>query len=169
MTGKKSYSIVKTVNEIVKKILKVASGDLPVIDKPFDIWAESIGVNVSELLSVLKKAVSDGTIRRFGAVLSHQKSGLKHNAVVVWKVPNGEVDRVGAEMARFREVTHCYLRGCTKDWPYNIYTMIHAQTKGGLFEVIEEISKNTGIEEFSVLETIKELKKTSPDYFGEDP
>ncbi len=157
------------MDEIEKKALKVASGDLPVIDRPFDVWAENIDVSVSELLSVLKKSVLDGTIRRFGAVLSHQKAGLKHNAMVAWKVPNDDVDRVGAGMARFGEVTHCYLRAATEDWPYNIYTMIHAQTRGGLFKVVEEISKNTGVLEFLVLETIKELKKTSPDYFGEDP
>ena len=153
------------MNKIEKNVFKVASGDLPVIDRPFDIWAESIGINVSELLSVLKKAVSDGTIRRFGAVLSHQKSGLKHNAMIAWRVPNNEVDRVGAEMARFREVTHCYLRKETENWPYNMYTMIHAKTKRDLFEIVEEIAKNAGITEFSILKTIKELKKTSPDYF----
>jgi DNA-binding Lrp family transcriptional regulator len=161
--------IIKTVNEIEKMVLKAASGDLPVVDRPFDVWAKSIGVNVSEFLYVIKKSVSDGAIRRFGAVLSHQKSGFKHNAMVAWKVPNDEVDRVGEEMARFSEVTHCYLRGVTEDWPYNMYTMIHAKTEKDLFKLVEEIAKNTGVREFSVLETIKELKKTSPDYFWEDP
>jgi hypothetical protein len=76
---------------------------------------------------------------------------------------------VGAEMARFGEVTHCYLRETAEEWPFNVYTMIHEKTEEGLLKVVEEISKKTGVSEFSVLYTIEELKKTSPDYFGEDP
>ena len=158
-----------TIDEIEKRAFKVASGDLPAVERPFDVWAEMIGVSVSDLLSILKKGVKDGKIRRFGAVLSHRKAGIRNNAMVAWKVPDDDVDRVGAEMARFGEVTHCYLREATENWPYNVYTMIHEKTEEGLLKVVEEISRKTGVSEFSVLETIKELKKTSPDYFGEDP
>ena len=112
--------------------------------------------------------MSSGNLRRFGAVLRHTKSGLVVNAMVAWSVPSSTEDKTGKIMATFSEVSHCYLREADKSWPYNIYTMIHASSKEGLKKTIGEISEKTGIFDFKVLETVRELKKTSPNYFDDE-
>ena len=157
------------MDEKIKKVLKIASGDLPVTEKPFDIWAKQAGIEPVELIDILKEGLSKGgPIRRFGAVLRHTKSGFAVNAMVAWNVPGGSEDEAGETMSGFRSVTHCYLRESTSSWPYNLYTMIHAESKDRLEEIIGEISKKTGVDDFKVLETVRELKKTSPNYFDDE-
>lgn len=164
------------MDEKKKKVLKIAAGDLPITERPFDILAERAGIKLEEFLDILKENLSEGSpiskqkgdpIRRFGAVLRHTKSGLIVNAMVAWNVPRGAEDEAGETMSSFSSVSHCYLREADMSWPYNVYTMIHSDSKGGLKKIIEEISQKTGIDDFKVLETVRELKKTSPDYFDD--
>ncbi len=169
------------MDEKTKKILKIAAGNLTITERPFDAWAKQAGVTSKEFIKIIRENLSKklpygsmassmniGYLRRFGAVLSHTKSGLVVNAMVAWSVPTGSEDKTGKAMATFSEVSHCYLRETDKSWPYNIYTMIHADSKEGLKKTIDRISEKTGILDFKVLETVRELKKTSPNYFDDE-
>jgi DNA-binding Lrp family transcriptional regulator len=151
-----------------KHILEKASGALPTVQRPFDVWAAEAGVSPDTFLSVIKRNLTRGIIRRFGAILRHTKSGIRHNAMVAWNIPPEDEDRVGELMARCSAVTHCYLRVNTEEWPYTLYTMVHAPTEAKLRETIEKLSETSGVTDFVVLETIRELKKTSPNYFKID-
>ncbi|MBN1573020.1 MAG: Lrp/AsnC family transcriptional regulator [Deltaproteobacteria bacterium] len=165
-----------SMDEKTKKVLKIASGDLPITERPFDAWADKAGVKTGELLRILKDNLAGeasakgkrGALRRFGAVLSNTKSGLAVNAMVAWKAPPDAADEAGEAMASFKEVSHCYLRETDRSWPYNLYTMIHAESKAALKNTVASISEKTGIRDFRVLETVRELKKTSPDYFDDE-
>ena len=165
------------MDEKTKKILKIAAGNLPIIERPFDAWAKEAGFTSKEFVKTIRECLSaelpdgsrgSGYLRRFGAVLRHTKSGLVVNAMVAWSVPSNAEEKTGKTMATFSEVSHCYLRETDKSWPYNIYTMIHADSKEGLKETISAISEKTGIFKFKVLETVRELKKTSPNYFDDE-
>ncbi len=160
------------MDEKTKKILKIASGDLPIMERPFDLWAEEAGIETDEFLDILKYGLSGkkkgGFVRRFGAILSHGRSGLTVNAMVAWKAPPDAADAAGEAMASFKEVSHCYLRETDRSWTYNLYTMIHAESKAALQKTLTSISEKTGIRDFKVLETVRELKKTSPDYFDDE-
>ena len=107
-------------------------------------------------------------MRRFGATLYHQKSGFQANAMVAWKVDEDRVDEAGEKMASFDEVSHCYRRNPTVDWPYNLYTMIHAKDEASCREIAHNISIRTKINTYSLLFSRKELKKTSMKYFPSD-
>jgi len=109
--------------------------------------------------------VDSGIIRRFGATLHHQKAGFSANAMVAWIVPDSKVEEAGRIMAGFREVSHCYQRVTQGDWKYNVYTMIHGNSRDECREIARRISKNTGINEYAVLFSVKEFKKTSMEYF----
>lgn len=148
-----------------RDVLKIASGDLPITKRPFDHWAATLNIGTDRLIDLIKGGIEKGFIRRFGAVLRHTKIGITHNAMVAWKVPEENCDRAGSIMARFSEVSHCYLRETIEDWPYNIYTMLHAGTEERLHSVIKEISETTGCNDYVILDSIKEFKKTSPNYF----
>lgn len=164
------------MDEKTKKVLKIASGDLPITERPFDLWAEEAGIETDEFLKILAENLGGkastkgkkGAVRRFGAVLRHGKSGLIVNAMVAWKAPHDAADEAGQTMASFREVSHCYLREMEKSWPYNLYTMIHAESRAELEKTVAAISEKTGIGDYRVLETVRELKKTSPDYFDDE-
>lgn len=106
-------------------------------------------------------------MRRFGAILHHRKAGFSSNVMVVWVVPDDKCEEAGKVMASFPQVSHCYKRTPLVQWPYNMYTMIHGQTKEECETVVSDISRITGIYEFELLYSTKELKKTSMKYFTE--
>jgi DNA-binding Lrp family transcriptional regulator len=127
--------------------------------------AEKIGITEDQFLEVLARLNQRGIIRRFGATLKHQKSGFKANAMVAWNVDETKVEQVGTAMAEFDEITHCYRRNPAPGWPYNLYTMVHAGTEPECLALVEKIAATVGENDYTLLFSRKELKKTSMKYF----
>ena len=153
------------IDELDKKIIGLIQGDLPVEPRPFAAMAESLGLTeeafVERVLSLKKK----GIIRRFGATLRHQEAGFSSNAMVAWLVPEDRIEEVGRAMAEFREVTHCYHRRPQKDWKYNLFTMVHGDDRDGCARIAARMSQSTGIDEYTLLFSEREFKKTSMAYY----
>jgi DNA-binding Lrp family transcriptional regulator len=153
------------VDALDKKVIGLIQGDLPLDPRPFAVMAEKIGISEAEFVERVRSLKKRGVIRRFGATLRHQEAGFRSNAMIAWVVPEREVDKAGETMAQFREVTHCYQRRPQKDWKYNLYTMIHGDNENECFKIAQRISHETGIEEYLLLFSEKEFKKTSMKYF----
>ena len=153
------------INELEKKIINLIQGDLPVTHRPFALLAEQLGISETELLAEIRKLKDSGVIRRFGATLRHQEAGYSSNAMVVWKVPDERLEEVGRAIAKFKEVTHCYQREPQKDWPYNLYSMVHGANKEDCHEIARRLSRTVGINDFTLLFSEMEFKKTSMEYF----
>jgi DNA-binding Lrp family transcriptional regulator len=153
------------VDDPDKKIIGLLQDDIPMDPRPFAIMADQVGITEEQFLSRVKSMVDSGIIRRFGATLHHQKAGFSANAMVAWIVPDSKVEEAGRIMAGFREVSHCYQRVTQGDWKYNVYTMIHGNSRDECREIARRISKNTGINEYAVLFSEKEFKKTSMEYY----
>jgi DNA-binding Lrp family transcriptional regulator len=155
------------VDEKTKKIFRTAAQDIPIEQRPFDAWAGTVGIMPEDFIGAVRNGIKNGYIRRFGAILAHTKSGMAANAMVAWKVADDEADRAGTLMAGFSEVTHCYLRLTAPGWPYNLYTMVHARNEAQLAETVSAISQKTGIGSYVVLGSVREFKKTSPNYLDQ--
>lgn len=153
------------IDELDKKVIGLIQGDIPLGPRPFAAMAEMIGMSEDEFLERVRSLKERGVIRRFGATLRHQEAGISSNAMVAWVVPEHKVDEVGGMMAEFREVTHCYQRRPQRDWKYNLYTMIHGDNENECFRIAKRISRVTGIEDYTLLFSEKEFKKTSMEYF----
>ncbi len=153
------------LTELEKKIIASVQGDIPVSPRPYLEIAQNLGITEDQVLETLRNLCDRGIIRRFGATLRHQKSGFSANAMVAWKVDEERIEEVGKKMADFREVSHCYRRNPTKDWPYNLYTMIHAKDEESCREIARKMSAVSGEKDYSLLFSRTELKKTSMQYF----
>lgn len=153
------------VDELDKKIIGLIQGDLPLDPRPFAVMAERIGITEDEFVERVRSLKKRGIIRRFGATLYHQEAGFSANAMVAWLVRDDRIDEVGRAMAEFREVTHCYQRRPREDWKYNLYTMIHGDNEDECYRIAQQISQKTGIDEYVLLFSEKEFKKTSMQYF----
>jgi DNA-binding Lrp family transcriptional regulator len=83
----------------------------------------------------------------------------------VWAVPDAQLDAVGPQMAGFALVSHCYKRPTYDDWPYSIFTMVHGKNAKDCEATIAAIHDETGIDEYALLWSVKEYKKTRVKYF----
>jgi DNA-binding Lrp family transcriptional regulator len=155
-------------DDIEKKVISAIQGDIPVTSRPYRELAYRIGIDETQFLSVLSVLCKQGVIRRFGATLKHQKSGYAANAMGAWKVAEERIEAVGETMASHRQISHCYRRDPAPQWPYNLYTMIHADTEDSCRDIARELSETTGIADYTLLFSLRELKKTSMAYFFDD-
>jgi len=153
------------LTDLEKIIITMLQTDIPVVKRPFLEMAEKIGITEEKFLNVVKDLDDRGMIRRFGATLKHQKSGFKANAMVAWKVDEDRVEKTGNIMATFQEITHCYRRNPAPGWKYNLYTMVHASSEDECYALVKKISKAVGEDEYELLFSRQELKKTSMKYF----
>jgi len=156
------------LSELEKKVIASIQGDLPITARPFTAIAKSLNIAEQALLDCLHSLVTRGVIRRFGATLRHQQSGYEANAMTAWKVENHRIDAVGRQMAASPHVSHCYHRRVTAQWQYNMYTMIHARSEIDCRAIAADLSRRTGVDDYALLFSRKELKKTSMAYFAGD-
>ena len=146
------------------QILRQLQGDLPVERRPFLTAASRAGSDERDVLETIRSLLSEGTIRKFGAVLKHQRAGITRNAMVVWAVPPQRIEETGALFASCKAITHCYERRPHFLGRYNLFTMIHAG-EGTLEELVAEIAGRAGIRDYLVLHSEEEFKKSSMEYF----
>ena len=156
------------LTEIEKKIIASIQEDIAVTDRPYLDISRKLGISEEVLLEKLQSLCGRGFIRRFGATLRHQKTGFTANAMAAWQVSEDRIDEVGKKMASFRQVSHCYRRNPAEGWPYNLYTMIHASDKAACRQTASEMSQAAAVENYTLLFSRKELKKTSMVYFPSD-
>lgn len=142
------------------------TGDLPPARRPYAEIGEAARMSEDAVIATIERWKGDGTIRRLGAVLAHHKAGVTVNAMGVWRVPEAHAEEVGKIMAEFAQVSHCYERPATEEWPYNLYTMIHARSVEECEEIATTLSESTGMESYELLYTTRELKKAPMRYFA---
>lgn len=150
-----------------KKIIRTMQDEFPLTKEPYKEFADRIGITEEELLSRLKRYKEAGQIRKMGAVLRHREVGYSANVLCAWAVPEERVEEACAIMAASPSVSHCYDRETLPQWPYNVYTMIHAHSREECDAIADQIAAETGLKDKVMLYSVKEWKKTSMRYFCE--
>jgi DNA-binding Lrp family transcriptional regulator len=156
------------LTELEKKIIASLQQDMAVAERPYLDIAQNLGISEAQLLKKLKGLCKKEVIRRFGATLRHQRTGFTANAMVAWMVEEDRIEAVGQKMAAFHQVSHCYRRNPSRDWPYNLYTMVHASDEQSCHETARKMSEATSVKDYALLFSREELKKTSMVYFPTD-
>jgi len=146
------------------KVLKVIQQGFPNTLTPYTDLAQKINLTTEELLGILTEWKKQGKLRRVGAIVNHFEIGLAAGAMVVWRVESDKVEGVGKILASFKEVSHAYEREVSKNWPYNLYTMVHGENTEDIERTVRKMSNACKVFEYRVLLTIKELKKVPPTY-----
>ena len=151
-----------------QQAILILQQDLPLVPEPFQVWADEAGMPVDELLAKAQELQDRTVMRRFAAVLNHRKAGFGANGMAVWKVPADQVDDFGSRMATFRSVSHCYKRPTYDDWPYSLFTMVHAKSKDACEETIAALAEEAGLgdDDYAVLYSTFEFKKVRLKYYS---
>lgn len=134
-------------------------------ERPFLQISRRLGITEGEVIDAAKEFEERGIIRRFAAILRHQKAGFIANGMVTWRVPREKIQEVADIAISFSQVSHCYERPVYEDWPYNLFSMIHARSREACEKIAAEISKRTGIQDYVILYSTKEYKKDRVKYF----
>ena len=155
----------QVITEDDRAAIRELQEDLPLVELPFTPMAERLGITIDDLFAKAAELVDRGLMRRYSAVLHHRRAGFGSNAMAVWRVPEERSTEVGNIMASSKWVTHCYQRPTFPDWPYTHFSMIHATSDEQCEQVVGEISEATGIDDYKLLYSTREYKKTRVRYF----
>jgi siroheme decarboxylase len=158
------------LDSIDRKILVALQGDLDDSPEPYAGIALDVNISETEVIRRIKRMQEDGIIRRIGAMIRHIEAGIGFNGMIVWKVEPGRIEEAGRLMAGFPEVTHCYERPPFGQKGGTLFTMVHASSENGCLDIVRLMSEKTGVKEYEILFSERELKKVSMTYFDdEDP
>ncbi len=165
---KKKIQNVKFVpTEEDKKFIRELQKDLKIVDKPFLNATQKLGLTEEQVFEKLRYYENIGVMRRFAAILRHRDVGFVANGMIVWEVPDERITEVGEKLGAFPQVSHCYQRPVYKDWPYSVFSMIHCKSVDEAKNMAKEIQKEIQVDDYKILFSAREFKKTRVEYFVE--
>lgn len=165
---KKKINEVKfTPSEDDKEFIRHLQKDLPVIDRPFLPAAQALGMSEEQIFEKLSYYEEIGVMRRYAAILRHRDAGFVANGMIVWRVPEDQIEPVGAKLGAFPQISHCYQRPVYADWPYNVFSMVHCKSIPEAEEMARDIQKHINVNDYRILFSSREFKKTRVEYFTE--
>jgi DNA-binding Lrp family transcriptional regulator len=138
------------ISESARGDLTPLEGDLllaiqdgfPLSSTPYADVASEVGAPVDDVLAAVERLLADGCIKRIGCVVNHVVTGFTNNCMVVWDVPDDELDARGEAVGSLPYVTLCYHRPRRPDrgWEYNLFTMIHGREAEAVDAKIDELA-----------------------------
>jgi DNA-binding Lrp family transcriptional regulator len=134
------------MDDLDRRILDALQYDFPLSERPFDVLAERLGLDAVLLWQRVELMMEQGVIRRLGASIDSRKLGLCSTLAAV-RVKPDDVERAADVIARYREVTHSYLR----DHEFNIWFTIIALDNGKIAAILEEIRTDLLLDSSDVL------------------
>lgn len=148
-----------------RQIISALSGNISGNRRPYKDIADRLGVDEQEVLDRVRGYSESGILRRMGAMIAHRVAGVDANGMIVWDVAEEQLEEIGTRLASAPEVTHCYARPRSPEWPYRLYTMVHARTREECERVAERLAGEVGVDDYKLVFSTREFKKTSPQYF----
>ncbi len=135
------------MDDLDRKIVTELQMDFPVLPDPYDIIADRLGVETTELLQRVQALLESGTIRRIGISVDSRKMGFASTLAAV-RVADDRVDSTSEIINSYPEITHSYLR----ENEFNIWFTVIAESVGRIEEVLEELRVKLGIGADDVLD-----------------
>ena len=146
--------------------VRLLQQEFPLQPRPFDVLARLSGIDADELVATARTLHRRGQIRRFVATVAARKQGFAATAMGVWVVPQDHADEYATKLVQHRAVSHCYLRPVYSDWPYNLYTTVHARSVDECESVINDLAIDSGLSEKQALFPTREYKKSRIQFFA---
>ena len=151
------------IDAVDRMIIAATQGGLPLVGEPYRAVAEGIGIDEATVIARLKQLLSEGAIRRIGAIPNHYALGFTANGMSVWDVADDAIAEIGEKVGALEFVTHCYERPRHIPlWPYNLFAMVHGRSRDEVRAKVEQIAQKIGPAACAheVLFSTRILKKT---------
>ncbi|MBK6631040.1 MAG: Lrp/AsnC family transcriptional regulator [Betaproteobacteria bacterium] len=150
-----------------QRLMGTLQHGLALTPHPFARLGEQAGMDEPEIIATLKRWRAEGLIKRFGVVVRHHELGYTANAMVVWDLPDDEVERIGMALAAEPEVTLCYRRRRhAPEWPYNLFCMIHGRARDEVEAAAASLRQRLGLSQvpYAVLFSRRRFKQRGAHY-----
>jgi DNA-binding Lrp family transcriptional regulator len=146
-------------------LLAIQDG-FPVSTTPYRDLAAELDADVDDVLAAVDDLRDKNCIKRIGCVVNHVVTGFRNNCMVVWNVPDDELDAIGERVGALPYVTLCYHRPRRPDldWEYNLFTMIHGREADVVDEKIDELATDHLPFAHERLYSTETLKQTGAQY-----
>lgn len=153
------------------RLVHAIQDGLPLAPRPYAEIARQLGLTEAEVMARMQRLLERGDIQRLGVVVRHHELGYRANAMVVWSVPEDQVERLGLCMAGQPEVNLCYQRPRRHGWPYNLFCMIHGPDRQTVLERLADLIRNCGLEtiDHRVLFSLRRFKQRGARYSDQRP
>jgi len=128
-------------------LIEAIQNGLPLVPRPYLAIAGRLGCTETEVIEHLRALLDNGVIKRLGVVVRHHELGYRANAMVVWDVPDEQVEQIGLQLGDQDCVTLCYQRPRRlPDWSYNLFCMVHGRDRGEVLACIDRITAALAID-----------------------
>ncbi|MEP1932386.1 MAG: Lrp/AsnC family transcriptional regulator [Roseibium sp.] len=124
-----------------RDLLQTLTSGMPLADCPYKVIADKLGWTEDDVLARISVLLDAGIITRLGVIVRHRALGWRSNAMVVWDITSEQIDAAGPVLSAHPGITLCYERRPVEGvWPYRLYCMIHAQSRGKALDILTEAS-----------------------------
>ncbi len=131
-----------------QRLIAEIQGGLPLCSHPYAEIGRRIDMDESEVIQRITSLQDDGIIKRMGIVVRHHELGYTANAMVVWDIPDEQVEEIGKRLGAQECITLCYQRPRRlPQWPYNLFSMIHGRDRQRVLDSIDRMAANLGLEQ----------------------
>lgn len=135
------------LSENDKRLIAALENGLPLTSRPYLELGRRAGLEEDAVISRISRLLKMGLIKRLGVIVRHRELGYRANAMVVWDVPDEDVEAVGRCFSRFDFVTLCYRRPRRlPDWPYNLFCMVHGRERQAVLAQVGELAEACAVE-----------------------
>lgn len=154
-----------------QQLKALIQGGLSLSVSPYLALAKQIGASEFAVMLQIQHWLDTGLIKRFGLVIKHRAIGYRANAMVVWNVPDAELESVAGKLAASPSVTLCYQRPrMLPDWPYNLFCMIHGRSREAVVIQLERMIEQGQLQSLdkSILFSCKAFKQCGARYYPDN-
>ncbi|GAB7092379.1 Lrp/AsnC family transcriptional regulator [Halorubrum luteum] len=146
-------------------LLEIQDG-FPLSATPYADVAAAIDADIDDVVDAVDRLLADGCIKRVGCVVNHIVTGFRNNCMVVWDVPESNLDERGEAVGSLPYVTLCYHRPRRpdQDWEYSLFTMIHGREAEAVDAKIDELAAEHLPYDHERLYSTETLKQTGAQY-----
>jgi DNA-binding Lrp family transcriptional regulator len=152
--------------DLDRRLLLEIQDGFPLSATPYRDVAAAIDADVGDVVAAVDRLLASGCIKRVGCVVNHVVTGFDSNCMVVWDVPDDDLDDRGEAVGRLPYVTLCYHRPRrpAQDWPYNLFTMIHGRDAEAVDAKVDELATEHLPVDHERLYSTETLKQTGARY-----
>lgn len=146
-----------------RELVQVLTDGLALVPRPFQAVAAQLARSEDDVIGRLRTLTSMGVVPRMGVIVRHRALGWRSNAMVVWDVPEHDVERAGLALAATPGINLCYRRTRYEgSWPYNLYCMVHAKARDDALRILQSATAAATLSELprKILFSLRCFKQT---------